>query len=298
MTGEVGAEVTGEVTGEVGADVTAMCIRRGEGGCGAGERPVLDVQRDGAVLVVALDRPPANGLDEPLLRALWHELRRAAAGPGVRAVVLTSRVAGAFSTGLDLDAIRAAPGHRGPARQTVRLTNLVRSLARAIERCPAPVVAALPGATVGSALTIALACDLRVASELASFWLPDALYGGFLGDSGAGRLARLVGPAASGELLYTGARITAERARQIGLVDHLAPRAAVLQAALDIARTIAARAPLTVAFSKRAVRGALRGPCGQQRFEARLLRRAASSADAAEGLAAQAEGRPPRFRGR
>ncbi|MCL6451701.1 MAG: enoyl-CoA hydratase/isomerase family protein [Acetobacteraceae bacterium] len=165
-----------------------------------------------------------------------------------------------------------------------------------------PSVAAVSGVAIGSGLTLALACDLRVASELSLFWLPDVAYGGFLGDSGLGRLVRAVGPGAARELLLTGRRVGAARALELGLVSQVVPPRDVLAAALRLAEELAQGAPASIALARRAVdRAALgsRWAWGRELGrEARAVKRAAWTRDAFEGLTAHLDGRPPRFEGR
>ena len=162
-----------------------------------------------------------------------------------------------------------------------------------------PTIAAVRGFALAGGAELAIACDLRVAAQDATFGFPEVKIGIFPGAGGALRLPRIVGSGAARDLLITGRRITAEDAIRLGLVDRLAPAESVVEAAVELADAIAANAPLAV----RAVKRALEESQGRRPDEARrrvkALRSALdSTADYEEGLAAFAERRSPRFTGR
>lgn len=256
------------------------------------DRVVTVTDRDGA-RVLTLNRPDArNAIDIPMRERLLAELRRAADDPAVRAIVLTG-AGGTFSAGGDVrsmegadpDAVRA---RLAPVHQAVRL----------IATCGTPVIAAVEGAAAGLGVSLAAVCDHVVAAEDARFV---AAFGrvGLVADGGLlWTLPQRVGMGRAKEMLVFGRTVPAPRAYEIGLADSLAPSGTALGAALDLAAEAAALAPLSVAAAKRLLARAdhsLKRLLESEREEQAAL---FGTADFAEGRAAFAERRPPRFEGR
>lgn len=246
------------------------------------------------IAVVTIDRPKANALDAATSFALGEVFVGFEHDPGVRVAVITGAGERFFSAGWDLgaagegesfDADWGAGGFGGfpdlPGRRT-------------------PVIAAVNGMAVGGGFEIALSADLIVAAEHAQFFLPEAGLG-MLPDAGSVRLPRLLPPHIAREMLLTGRRMSAEEAARWGLVNRVVPGAELLAAALEMARSVAASAPLSVA----AVLDIGRRTAHMDDIDAMRAikelpsyRAAIDSEDAEEGLAARAEGRPPAWKGR
>ncbi|MCB0984195.1 MAG: enoyl-CoA hydratase/isomerase family protein, partial [Ilumatobacter sp.] len=192
------------------------------------------------IAVVTIDRPKANALDAATSFALGEVFVGFEHDPAVRVAVITGAGERFFSAGWDLgaaddgesfDADWGAGGFGGfpdlPGRRT-------------------PVIAAVNGMAVGGGFEIALSADLIVAAEHAQFFLPEAGLG-MLPDAGSVRLPRLLPPHIAREMLLTGRRMSAEEAARWGLVNRVVPGAELLAAALEMARSVAASAPLSVA---------------------------------------------------
>lgn len=246
------------------------------------------------IAVVTIDRPKANALDAATSFALGEVFVGFEHDPAVRVAVITGAGERFFSAGWDLgaaddgesfDADWGAGGFGGfpdlPGRRT-------------------PVIAAVNGMAVGGGFEIALSADLIVAAEHAQFFLPEAGLG-MLPDAGSVRLPRLLPPHIAREMLLTGRRMIAEEAARWGLVNRVVPGAELLAAALEMARSVAASAPLSVA----AVLDIGRRTAHMDDIDAMRAikelpsyRAAIDSEDAEEGLAARAEGRPPAWKGR
>lgn len=271
---------------------------------------VLDVEHDGHVAVLWLDRPEARNAMGP---DLWRDLPRAmevlAEDEGVRAVVLAARGRD-FSVGLDLKATFASGDGAGAAaekplsmaaraqRGRRDIMRLQRSIS-AVAECPKPVIAAVHGYCIGGGVDLIAACDIRLASAGAVFSVREAKIA-IVADLGS--LQRLPGIISSGhvaELAYTGRDIDAERAERIGLVNDVLPDAdAVVAAARDLAATIAANSPLAVQGTKAVLKA------GEGRRVADGLDYVATwnagflqSDDLMEALTAFLEKRPPDFTG-
>ena len=163
-----------------------------------------------------------------------------------------------------------------------------------------PTIAAINGHCLAAGLALALACDLRIASENATFGTMAAKRGIVAGGGQTQRLARYIPFGKAMELILTGDRIDAQEAHCIGLVNHVVPPGEALERSLELARRIAANGPLAVRAMKRAAyEGGLEMPLREGlRLEARLYAEIMQTEDAAEGQRAFAEKREPKFRGR
>ncbi|MFE3059945.1 enoyl-CoA hydratase/isomerase family protein [Nocardia sp. NPDC059239] len=193
--------------------------------------PDLLVRRDGQVAVVTLNRPERlNALSHTLLRRLRRTLTDLDNDQSVRAIVLTG-AGRAFSAGADL---RGAPSD---AEQVVR--ELYNPLILEIQDMVTPMVAAVNGVAVGAAVSLACACDLRVAADTASFQLAFVSVG-LVPDAGATwLLPRIVGLGRATELALLGRRLPAPEACDIGLVNSIVPTDQVVKNAVEIARSLA-----------------------------------------------------------
>jgi len=254
---------------------------------------VLRVEDHGGVRTLTLDRPAAlNALDRELKEVLLAAVRGAARDAHVRAVVLTG-AGRAFCAGQDL----RERGDDAPSLAE-ELRERYAPLILAMRRLEKPVVAAVNGVAAGAGFSLALACDLRVMAEGATFV---AAFGriGLVPDSGMSWfMPRLVGPARAAEIVFLSDPIDAARAERIGLADRVVPDANVVTEAQSLAARLAEGAPRALALARRAL------AYGQEHdleaaleFEAQLQDVAGRSADHAEGMRAFAEKRPPHFTG-
>ena len=176
----------------------------------------LAVERRGDVVWCALDRPPLNLFEPGLIAALRTTFETLARDASIRAAVVTGR-GRAFTAGMDVRVLRDL--------DTARAKELITALHAAIDavhQAPFPVIAAVNGACLGAGFELALACDLRVAIAGASLGLPEVRVG-VPSVIQAALLPPLVGPGRAAELLLTGEPITAERAREWGLVNDVVP---------------------------------------------------------------------------
>jgi enoyl-CoA hydratase len=267
--------------------------------------PLILERREGDVVVLTFNDPDRlNAMTEAMGHALSEAVGRLAADDSLRAVVLTG-AGRAFSAGGDLAMIerknreaRAAPGD--PVRRENRafMEGFYR-LYLAVRDLPCPALAALNGAAIGAGLCVALGCDLRVASREARLGLNFTRLGIHPGMGASWTLPRLVGPARAAELLFTGRLFDGSEAERIGLVNRVVERERVLAETLELAREIAASAPLAVRATKRGLARSLDSDlAGQLAFEAEQQALDYESADLVEGLAAAREKRAPEFRGR
>ena len=252
----------------------------------------LDV--DAGVATLTVDAP-AGGVDRPLVEALAVAAAELTARhPELRAVVVAP--AGAdFGGGWSADALAEAAAL--PSLGVV-LAPLGAGF-EAIAGVPQPTVAAVRGVAHSAGLELALACDIRVAAEGATFAMPETAAGRVPRGGGTQRLPRAVGRAQALRLLLTGEVIDAAEALRIGLVSAVVPHGEEVAAATAIARTIASRGPLATRFAKEAIARGSELPLQEAlRLELELTVLLQTTADRAEGVAAFVEGREPRFVGR
>lgn len=260
-----------------------------------GDEILLTRPADQPVAIVTINRPAKrNACNGAAWRGIGGAFRSLAAEGGTRLAILAG--AGAhFCAGDDIGDFSRV---RDDAAAAAAYRAAIRESYAAIGEAPFPVIAALSGYCIGGAVSLAMACDFRVADATAIFGLPPARLGEVYPIEQTRRLAMLAGPAWARRILFTGERVDAATAQRIGLVDALAPSDPVA-AALEFGRAMTESAPLAVAGSKRILNAVLDGT--DQRDAALLaaaMRRAEDSEDIREGARAFAEKRAPRFQGR
>ena len=253
---------------------------------------------DGAVAVLAIDHPPVNALSARLLEELEAEVERLDADDGVRAIVIRGAGERAFVAGADISefpTLREA-AHEAQERGSARG---IQKLGARMDAARTPFVAAIHGFCLGGGLELAMCCDIRVASEDAQLGQPEIKLGLIPGGGGTQRLPRLVGLGRALLLNLTGDFVDARTAYEWRLVEKVVPREQLLDAALEIARTIAERSPVAVGILRELARTTrdLSLEEGLRR-EADGFRRCLESEDGAEGVAAFLEKRQPQFTGR
>ena len=258
------------------------------------ESVLVEVDADSGVATVTLNRPAAlNSLTVPMKQALLAAIRRLERDASVRAVVLTG-AGRAFCAGQDLRE-RLEPG---AAPLGVEVRQRYNPIIRAMRGLPKPIVGAINGVAAGAGASLAMACDIRVASDTATFSLAFGRVG-LVPDSGATWfLPRLVGATRAAELALLNDPVSAVDAVRLGLVGRAVPAADLATEANAIAVRLAAGAPKAIALTKRALNASWdRDLDAALEYEAQLQDLAGRTRDHAEGLAAFTEKRPPRFTG-
>ncbi len=251
------------------------------------------VERSGPVAWVLLDRPEAlNALNSELLHQIDAAFASLESESELRAVVLAGS-SPVFAAGADI-AEMAAKSHA----EGIAFGFLGQQVAERIAKFPRPVIALVEGYALGGGLELALAADLIVAAEGAQLGLPEVTVGIHPGMGGASRLARLIGRANAKRLVFTGTPVSAEEAHRLGFVARVVPAERARDEASALAATIAARAPLGVAWAKRVIDEGVEAPLSTALYlEGVSAGQSFATNDRTEGMRAFLERRPPKFTG-
>jgi enoyl-CoA hydratase len=249
------------------------------------------IERKGAVAVVTINRPDKrNALDSATRDSLLRALDALAGEAGTRVVVLTGAGNKAFVAGAD---VREFVG-KTPIEMLQTLNR--PSIFDAADAFPKPLIAMINGYCLGSGNELAMACDIRIASETARFGQPEINLGMMPGGGATQRLPRLVGLGRAFKLLYTGQLIDANDALKFGLVDEVVPAKELKARTMLLAEMIASRSSVALQMIKEGLRASVRAPLDDGvRHEAGLTSAIFSSRDMQEGIAAFLEKRQAQF---
>ena len=250
---------------------------------------VIRVEREGAVVTLTIDHPPANAINGDVVEGLAEGLANAEADESCRALVITGNGPKFFSAGADITAFSGGSEAIGKAAE----------LTLGLEASRLPVIAAVNGIAFGGGCELTLACDIRIAARTARFGQPEIKLGIIPGWGGTQRLPRLVGRARATELLLTGDPIDADRALAIGLVSEVVDADDLPAAAQRWAALMASRAPLALAATKRAMRSGAHVPLTDAlEVERKEFAALFGTEDAAEGISAFLQKRQAEWKGR
>ncbi len=253
--------------------------------------PHVEYERRGHILLLTLHRPPVNALNYEVLEEIRSAMKAAAEDPSVRVVVLTARGNRVFAAGADIKELPHLDSVRGQA-----INARFQGAFDAVAACPVPVICALNGLALGGGLELAMACDILLAAENASFGLPEAALGLIPGGGGTQRLPRLIPPGKAKEMIFSGRRMGAAEALQYGLVGHVVAAGELLPAALKLGEEIAALGPAAVRAVKAAVNRGLDLPLDQAlELELELSSRLFGTEESREGISAFFAKRTPAF---
>jgi len=244
------------------------------------------------VATLVVDRPPLNALSYQAKEEIAACLEEVAADATVRCLIVYGAGGRAFSVGSDIKEFPEVMARRFGRQRAVHEHGVYNRL----DFFPIPTIAAIEGHCLGGGLELALACDLRVASETSRLGFPEVKLGVFPAGGGTERLPRLIGEARARELIYTGEPVDAREAWRIGLVNRVAPTGQALMAAQELGRTIAARPAVTLRAVKAVMdRGLAMDLLQAQQVAIDAIGELFQSEAVREGVTAFLEKRAPRF---
>ena len=251
-------------------------------------------EQDGGVVTITIDHPPLNVLSAQVGRELGEALDQIDDDPDASVVILTGSGDRAFAAGADIRELQRLSGS-----DAEEMTHRWHRLFRRIEGFRLPVIAAVNGVALGGGCELAMACDLRYASEKARFGQPEINLGLVPGWGGTQRLPRLIGRGRALELMMTGDMFDAAEAHRLGLVNRVTAPEDLMETVGELAGRMAAKGGVALASIKTCVNEGLdQGLDEALALEAREFGAVSSSEDKAEGIAAFLEKRPAAFRGR
>jgi enoyl-CoA hydratase len=247
---------------------------------------------------ITINRPDQlNAISRRTLEEMEHALKEFRNDQTIRVIILTGAGEKAFCAGADLKG-----GIFTPETDSVRGARLARmgqEFTEMIEKYEKPVIAAVNGLALGGGCEIALACDIVVASENAQFGQPEINIGLIPGWGGTQRLPRLIGRNRAKELIFTGDRLTAKQAEQIGMVSRVVPPNRLQETALELARKMTSKSPVMLKLAKQAInRGIEMDLSSGLAEEVKAFRVCFTTQDFKEGLTAFLEKRQPKFEGK
>ncbi|HUJ90025.1 MAG TPA: enoyl-CoA hydratase-related protein [Syntrophorhabdales bacterium] len=253
----------------------------------------LLIEKEGAVAIVKINRPPVNSLNTAAYSDLYAAFCELEKDDGVNAIVLTGAGEKAFAAGLDIKDVagKTIPKYHAFGRISRMTVDKVASVDK-------PTVAAVFGFTLGGGCELALACDLRIAAADAAIGCPEVNLGIIPGSGGTQRLARFVGMAKAKELLLLGDTVNGEEAYRIGLVNRVVPKDKLMEEAMAVAKRLAEKPKVAVSLIKTSINnGVDMALPAAISFENECFVVSYVSDDGREGMAAFAEKRKPNYKG-
>jgi enoyl-CoA hydratase/carnithine racemase len=257
---------------------------------------ILQNIADGVGVITFNNAEKRNAMSLDMWEGLGHALVELRDDPDVRVVILIGAGDKAFVSGADISQFEKTRHNAEASEEYSKKSAAQRAL---LADYPKPIVACIRGFCLGGGMQVAMAADIRIASENSQFGIPAAKLGIAYGYDGLKHLVSLVGPSWARLLMYTGMRIDAAEALRIGLVDRVVPDAELWNATSEIARTISGNAPLAIKAAKITIAQVLKDPDKRDMDAIKEIGTACmDSEDFREGRRAFMEKRKPQFHGR
>lgn len=253
------------------------------------------LELEDGIMTVTINRPQVlNALNTETLKELRTAIQEAGQREEVKAVIITGAGEKSFVAGADIAQMRDLDVLEGR-----KMTMLGQDVFNEIENLDKPVIAAVNGYALGGGCELAMACDIRIASEKAKFGQPEVNLGIIPGFGGTQRLPRLIGKGRAKYYIFTGQMMTAQEAFNFGLVDMVVAPEELMRKAREIAKTIMAKAPVAVMMAKRAINKGLDMDLDSGiAYETEAYTTAFATRDRIEGMGAFVEKRKAQFQGK
>lgn len=253
----------------------------------------LKIERENGIALIVMNRPEVrNALDPEMWKELGETFEVLEADKNIKSIIIMGAGDKAFASGSDIKALSVRT-------QLENLDWIGPGVCNKIEALSKPVIAAINGYALGGGCELALACDIRIASDSAKFGQPEVKIGILPGGGGTQRLPRIVGIAKAKELIMTGEIIDAHEAYRIGLVNRVVPSGMLLKEAKELADTIMKNGPLAIRLAKMAVNASfstdIHTGLSLEKLAQTIL---FSSEDRIEGMTSFLEKRTPSFKGK
>lgn len=256
------------------------------------ENQYVKVSKEERIAVITIDHPPVNALNIPTMAELDKTLDDIKNDDTVKAVIITGAGQFAFIAGADINEIAQLKS----AEEGEKVAGKGQAIIAKIEKLGKPVICAINAVCLGGGNELAMACDIRIASDKARFGQPEVNLGIIPGFGGTQRLPRLVGRAKAKELILTGDMITSQEALRIGLINKVVPEGEVLKQAKDLAKKILSKGQVSIATAIKAIDQGMKLTLEEGlALEAKLFGQICQSEDMNEGLKAFMEKRQPKF---
>lgn len=253
----------------------------------------LIVDFHGGICTITLNRPKhLNVFNEETLNEFYGVLDGISQNKEAKVIILLSACEKAFTAGADIKEMVLKDSEGGR-----KFAELGHKIARKLETMPQPVIIGINGYTLGGGVEFSCACDIRIASDDSIFSQPEIDIGVIPGWGGTQRLSRIVGIAKAKEIIYTGKRIDAHEALQIGLVNNVVPKDKLNEAVMAMAKTIASKGKLAIFRAKRSINRLYESFIEEGlEFEVDRWTELFDTHDQKEGMRAFLEGRAPEFK--
>jgi len=252
-------------------------------------------EKSEGVATITINRPKVrNAINEETILEILSELNDAKKDESIKVIVITGAGDLVFSSGADINTLKSVDPLGGR-----EFSRLGQRMCDEIEELEKPVIAAINGPAFGGGLELAMACDLRVASENANLGLTEINVGLVPGWGGTQRLPRFVGTGVAKEMIFMGKRISAKDAERLGLVNKVVPHDQLKSAVVELANEITKKPSVAIQLAKELINSSLETPLAVGTVhEAECFRVLASTEDLKEGLTAFFEKRKPKFKGK
>ncbi len=250
------------------------------------------LEKDQGIATLTINRPKSlNALNQATLEEMLACLDNLGADETVKVLIITGAGEKAFVAGADISFMKDLTPDEGKV-----FGRLGHKVARTLENLPQPVIAAIHGFALSGGCELALACDMRLASENAKFGQPEVNLGIIPGFGGTQRLPRLIGKGLAAELLYSGKIIDAQEASRIGLVNRVVSQGQLMTECMELAMLIGSKGPGAVRLCKEVVNNGLELDLNRAcSYEADLFALCFAGDEQKEGMSAFLEKRVPRF---
>lgn len=246
------------------------------------------------IATITIDNPPVNVLSEEVVEQLTHILNEIENESNVKVVIITGSGEKAFMAGGD---IKGFPNWIGKGVPLAKEKSLwLQEPLNRIEQLPHPTIAAINGLALGGGCELALSCDIRIAEEQVEIGLPEVKLGLFPGAGGTQRLSRLIGLSKAKEMIFTGDSVSASKAKDIGLVNHVVPKGEALTESIALGKKMTRHSSVAITLAKQAMDTGIEQTLEEGLItEAELFGEVFQTVDVQEGVQAFIEKRQPNF---